>query len=199
MLEPDNHAPSITLARQAMEIYHQRGEFAMVTFAIVNMRATDEPDRWTSDGYCLLDDGSDILHQDGEYLIGWTDPDDASHYLVRLPSTMPPEGRPSPVNTDPAPVIRWPNRSHVMESLLNTVEAQVCCNPEEAFAIPDADTAYRLAPSLHHAVSVAIAAADTDRYVEKHVDSIARDIADQALGFIQPQDLDAMLEYARSY
>ena len=198
MLQPGNHAPGITLAQQAMDIYHQRGEFALVAFAIVKMRATDEPDRWISDGYCQLDDGSAILHQDGEYQIGWTDPDAATHHLVRLPSTMPPEGRPSPVNTDPVPVIRWPNRSHVMESLLNAVEAQAGCNPEEAFAIPDADTAYRLAPSLHHAVSVAIAATDTDRYVEKHVDSIARDIADQALGFIQPQDLDAMLKHARN-
>ena len=197
MLQPNNHAPSITLAQQAMEIYQQRGEFAMVTFAIVNMRATDEPDRWTSDGYCQLDDGSTILHQDGEYQIGWTNPDIATHHLVRLPSTMPPKGRPSPVNTDPAPIIHWPNRSHIMESLLDAVEAQAGRRPGEAFAIPNTDTAHRLAPSLHHAVTAAIAATDTARYVEKHVDSISRDIADQALEFMQPQDLAVLLQHVR--
>ena len=66
------YAPSITLAQQALDTYDRKGEFAMLPFIMNNVRSSeDSHHNWLQDGFCLLDDASDIIHSHGKYTFGW--------------------------------------------------------------------------------------------------------------------------------
>lgn len=197
------HAPSITLAQQALEIHDRKGEFAMLVFAVANMKPTEQPEDWTEQGYCELDDGSDIVHQNGLYMFGWHQRQSGRHTHAIRHAAMPEDGRPDPFHTNPEPALILPNRSHITDALLDDVERRAHREPErDGYAFAQHQDAYTLAPSLHHAVSVTLrshhAGRRVDRYVERYVDAIARELADQAINLVAPDDLRALVDHAAS-
>ena len=202
------HAPSVTLAQQALEVYDQKGEFAMLPFAMAHCRPKDEADDdhsdWTERGYLLLDDGSDITHLGGCYHFGWHSRETGFETHVQRPSAMPDDGRPEPTSPTPRPVIAWPHLYNVWESFMDIVWESVmdivqyrASNDEGDRIITEPDVSYRLAPSLNNAIRQAIAKAETGGYIDKYADNIARDIADKTIELIQPHELAALVEHSK--
>ena len=190
------HAPSVTLAQQALDVYDRRGEFAMLPFMMANMSpAEDSGANWQNRGYGLMDDGSDIVHQDGRYAFGWHDPETDKETTAERFSAMPDHGRPEPTKTDVTPVMKWPNRNDVWSTVMDLVEYRSDKQAEDS-VITEPDVSYRIAPSLYHAISAAIDSAETSHYVAKHVDNIARNVADEAVKLVQPDELQALVDHA---
>ena len=193
---PDNAttAPSITLSQQALEIYDQKGEFAMLPFAMNNVYTSeDAPHDWEKRGYCLLDDGSDITHYNGQYMFGWHNGETETH--TKRFSAMPEHGRPAPTKTHDTPVMKWPNRTEVWNALIDIVEHRSNKMTDE-YVISEPDVTYRISPSLYHAISNAIEGAKTSNFVEKYTDDICSTIAAAAVLMIQPDELQALIDHA---
>ena len=187
-------APSISLSQQALEVYDQKGEFAMITFAMNNVYVSEDvPIDWEQRGYCLLDDGSDISHYNGQYMFGWHKGEAETH--AKRFSAMPENGRPTPTKTHDTPVMKWPNRAEVWNALVDIVEYRSNKMTDE-YVISEPDVTYRISPSLYHAISNAIEAAKTNGFVEKYADTICSDIATAAVQMIQPDELQALIDHA---
>ena len=186
-------APSITLSQQALQIYDLKGEFAMLPFAMNNVYTSENvPHDWETRGYCLLDDGSDITHYNGKYLFGWHNREKETH--AERFSAMPEHGRPTPTKTHDTPVMKWPNRAEVWNAVADVVEHRSDMTEECVFTEPD--VSYRISPSLYHAISNAIEAAETSDFVQKYADNICSDIAAAAVLMIQPDELQALIDHA---
>ena len=194
--KPPEYAPSITLAQQALEIYHQKGEFAMLPFIMNNFRPSEEnkPD-WQERGYCQLDDGSDVVHHKGKYIFGWHNQETGKQTHTQRYSAMPDNGRPEPTKTAETPVMKWPNREDVWSSVIDIIEFRSEKHTEKD-VITETDVSYQLAPSLHHAISKAISDANNSKYVKKYVDNISTDIAEVAINMMQPDELQALIDHA---
>ena len=187
-------APSITLSQQALEIYDQKGEFAMITFAMNNVYTSEDvPHDWEQRGYCLLDDGSDITHYNGQYMFGWHNGETETH-AMRF-SAMPEHSRPTPTKTRDTPVMKWPNRAEVWNAVADIVEHRSEKMTHEP-VINEPNVTYRISPSLYHAISNAIEAAKTNDFVQKYADNICCDIAAAAVLMIQPDELQALIDHA---
>ena len=147
------YAPSVTLAQQALNLYDQRGEFAMMTFMMNNIRTSEDgPYHWQQNGYCALDDGSDILHQNGKYTFGWYNQETGKQTTHQRFSAMPNNGRPEPINSGGTPVIAWPDRNEVWSWVIQIIEVR--SNKEtDNYVITETDVSYRISPSLYHAIS----------------------------------------------
>lgn len=193
---PDNTtiAPSITLSQQALQIYDQKGEFAMITFAMNNVYTSEDvPHDWEQRGYCRLDDGSDITHYNGQYMFGWHNGEAETH--AKRFSAMPEHGRPAPTKTHDTPVMKWPNRAEVWNTVANIIENRSDKMTDE-YVITEPDVTYRISPSLYHAISNAIEAAKTGDFVGKYADNICSNIATAAVLMIQPDELQALIDHA---
>ena len=189
------YAPSITFAQQAVQIYDQKGEFAMLPFIMANIDSWDEaPLNWAEQGYCLLDDSSDVVHYDQKYTFGWYDQHTNKQVHVERPASMPDNGRPEPTRTSPPAVIRWPNRDQVWRATANIIVAMANTSQDHVF--DDGQAAYRLSPSLYHSITRAMAEASTREYVKHNVDSICSAIAETAIKLVQPDELQALVAYA---
>ena len=63
------------ISQQAMNIIDDRGEFAMLPFAMASMQADHSDQNWLEFGICIFDDGSIMNHSNGSYKFTWTDPE----------------------------------------------------------------------------------------------------------------------------
>ena len=189
------YAPSVTLAQQALNLYDQRGEFAMMTFMMNNIRTSEDgPYHWQQNGYCALDDGSDILHQNGKYTFGWYNQETGKQTTHQRFSAMPNNGRPEPINSGGTPVIAWPDRNEVWSWVIQIIEVR--SNKEtDNYVITETDVSYRISPSLYHAISKAISEAKTNEYVAKYAPNICIDIAEAAIAMVQPDELQALIDH----
>ena len=187
-------APSISLSQQALEVYDQKGEFAMITFAMSNVYTSEDvPQDWEQRGYCLLDDGSSITHYNGQYLFVWHNGETETH--AKRFAAMPENGRPTPTKTHDTPVMKWPNRAEVWNAVVNMVEHR-SDKMTDQYVIIEPDVTYRISPSLYHAISNAMEGAKTRDSVEKYADNICSDIAAAAVLMIQPDELQALIDHA---
>ena len=190
------YAPSITLAQQALEVYHKKGEFAMLPFMMNNVRPSEETNQnWQERGYCLLDDGSVVIHNDGQYTFGWHDQNSDKETHTQRYSAMPDNGRPEPTKTDQTPVMKSPDHNDVWNSVVDIIEFRSDKQTDQP-VITEADVTYRISPSLYHAISKAISEAQTHHYVEKYIDNISQDIADFAVNMVNPTELQALIDHA---
>ena len=189
------YSPSATLAQQALAIYDRKGEFAVLPFMMANITSADDAHaNWTENGYCLMDDGSDVVHQAGAYVFGWHSPDTGHQVSAQRFSAMPDHGRPTPISAFARPVLRWPNRDNVWSAAMDIVESKYANTVQDDLIADPADS-YRLAPSMYHAISTAIDEANTNDYVAKYADGISSDIAERAIAMVQPQELQALIHH----
>ena len=189
------YSPSATLAQQALDIYDHKGEFAALPFMMANITSADDAHaNWTENGYCLMDDGSDVVHHAGVYVFGWHSSDTGYQTSARRFSAMPDHGRPTPTSEFATPVLRWPNRDNVWSAAMDIVETKYTDTDGDALIADPADS-YRLAPSMYHAISTAIDEANTNDYVAKYVDGNSSDLAERAIAMVQPQELQALIHH----
>ena len=153
------------------------------------------PRHWQERGFCLLDDGSDVLHQGGKYTFGWYNQLTRKQVNAQRSSSMPDNGRPEPTKMAETPVMQWPDRTEVWNAVMNIIEF-ISNNESEEYAITEADVSYRVAPSLYHAVSMAIAKVKTNDYIAKYADSICSDVATAAIAIMHPDELAALIDQA---
>ena len=189
-------APSTTLAQQALTLYDEKGEFAMLPFLMANVSAAEDvAQNWHERGYCLMDDGSDVIHHGGRYAFGWHNPATGKQTCTERFAAMPEHGRPNPTKTAETPVMRFPNRNDVWNALMDIVE-HISDKLTSDNLIHDYVVSYEITPSLYHAISAAIASAKTDEYIAAYADEIAMKIARVAYKMVQPDEMKALIDYA---
>ena len=190
----------MTMAQQALDIYDQRGEFAMLPFIMAHVRPKQDPDEehceWTEQGYLLLDDGSDVTHRRGSYLFGWREHASGKQTHAERSSQMPDQGRPDPTGVDPIPAIRCPGLYDAWASAMDIVQNQAG-REDEPPIIDEPDDSYRMAPSLNDTIRRAIRATNAEAYIEKHADRICQEIAAAALKLLPPDELQALSKHVK--
>ena len=178
-----------TLAEQALRIYDDKGEWAMLTFVMTNARPTETSEQramWTEYGSLLLDDGSDLIHGQGEYKFGWGGRRIGRQARATRPAMMPASGRPDIPDLEPQPLISWPNIDDAWHRLMERL-APADDSFEESREV-NMDTTCQAAPSLYPALRQAVSASRTGRFVEKYYDDIVATVADKAWDLLDPTD-----------
>ena len=172
------------ISQQAMNIIDQRGEFAMLHFAMASMQP-DQPDQnWLEFGICIFDDGSVMNHNNGSYKFTWTEPANQQPVNHTRTSAMPTRGRPKPFATR-TPLVTEPTREDVWSRVMQIIEERA------SFALDDPaitrSISYRVAPDLYRIINESSHEFKFSRYIEKHHDSMLVDVATTVLSLL-PED-----------
>ena len=153
---------SATLSQQALDIYDQSGEFAMLPFMMNNVRpSTNDAENWEQRGYCQLDNGSAIVHAHEKYTFSWYNRETGEQSYTEHYSAMPETGRPEPTQRKELPVMSWPNRKTVWSAVIDIIEARSDYHTDEC-VITVPEISYWLSPSLYQSISRAIDKSKTD-------------------------------------
>ena len=108
---------------------------------------------------------------------------------------MPENGRPEPTKLHTSPVMTWPNRDDVWNSVIDIIEFRSDKQTDD-YVITATEVSYRTSPSLYHAISQAISQAKTPNYVAKYANQLCGDIAEAAVKLVQPNELQALIDHA---
>ena len=181
------------ISQQAMNIIDDRGEFAMLPFAMASMQA-DHPDQnWLEFGICIFDDGSIMNHSSGSYKFTWTDPEKHTVTQTRT-SAMAARSRPKPFTTR-HPLITEPTREDVWSRVMQIIEERA------GFAVDEPaisrTISYRVAPDLYRIINESSKEFNSSRYIEKYHETMLVDVATNIINLLPDAQHQSLTEHVR--